>query len=61
MDAMTDPRRPTSDPTHPELHEGDQVLDAPLVADVVAPTSVVGPDGDPQPTPGAEDPEGADD
>jgi len=61
MDAMTDPRRPTSDPTRPELDEGDQVPDAPLVDEAAGAVSVVGPDGDPRPGSDAEDPEGADD
>jgi hypothetical protein len=54
---MTDPR---SDPTHPKFLEGDEVLRPPLVDDVSG-HAVVGPDGDPRPTPEAEDPEGADD
>jgi hypothetical protein len=55
---MTDPR---SDPTHPKIVEGDDVLKPSPVDDVTGHASVLGPDGDPKPTPEAEDPEGADD
>ena len=58
---MTDPRRPLSDSTQPELHEGDEVLNPPHLDDVEGRASVIGPDGDPRPGSEAEDPEGADD
>jgi hypothetical protein len=58
---MSDPTRPISDPTHPKVLEGDEVLKPPLADDVVGHASAVGPDGDPRPEPAADDPEGADD
>ena len=52
---------PGSDRTSPKLLEGDEALKPPLADDVVGQASLVGPDGDPRPSPEAEDPEGADD